>query len=415
MFFGALGMFAGLVLFSNAANIANLFQKSTASSGRKSSLAIIIAVLSFWILDVMINALQGPTRTLLGDVVSSDQLALGNAFFAVANGFGKCIGYAIGAFSERTEVTYGLTAGIALLFALTTIVTVKENTLTPYNAESVNRSRVSTLKFADPETRHGLDRCGATGEPGKAQGIWNTLKRTWAGLFSMPKPMARAFIVQSFVYFAWMIVVVYAADFVGKDVFNGDADSPPGTARRNNYILGVQYANKGLLLMAALSIPVSGLLLPAIGLLGVKIVWSGCQILFALALLLTKAVATPAYVIAMFAVLSLPLSASFIIPWAITALALQAESERGMYMATFNISQSFPGIIASIAGGIIVKAGKGDLAYVMMLGGASALAAAIAVLFVISPQELRRKPWREALHLQPAKLESKDTAKIEDL
>jgi hypothetical protein len=415
MFFGALGMFAGLVLFSNAANIANLFQDSTAISGRRSNLAVIIAVLSFWILDIMINALQGPTRTLLGDVVSSDQLALGNAFFAVANGFGKCIGYAIGAFSERIEVTYGLTAGIALLFALITIVTVKEEALISENAQSVGQSKVSNLKLAGPGTGHAVDNRSAQGEPIKAQGVWITLKRTWAGLFTMQKSMARAFIVQSFAYFAWMIVVVYAADFVGKDVFNGDADSLPGSAGYNNYNLGVQYANKGLLIMAALSIPVSGLLLPAIGLFGVKFVWSSCQVMFALALLLTNAMATPAYVIAMFAVLSLPFSASFTIPWAITALALQAESERGMYMATFNISQSFPGIIASIAGGIIVKAGKGDLAYVMMLGGASALVAAIAVLFVISPQELQRKPWREALHLQPAKVESENTSKVENL
>jgi maltose/moltooligosaccharide transporter len=402
MLFGAIGMFAGLILFSNAANIAGLFSDSVRKAGGRSTAGIVIAVLSFWILDIMINALQGPTRTLLGDVVPPERLALGNMFFAVANGFGKCIGYAIGAFSDRIEITYGLTASIALLFALITIATVKEDVLQDDHVQNQNVRDASNRLNTSPIL--GNDAEDLKRSPVRKRHIVaSTIKRTWAGLFSMPKPIARAFIVQCFAYFAWMIVVVYAADFVGKDVFNGDADSVPGSTAHQNYDKGVRFANKGLLIMAILSIFVSGLLLPAIDLLGVKIVWGTCQIVFGVALLLTKIAATPTYVTIMFAALSLPFAASFIIPWAITALSLRDESERGMYMATFNISQSFPGIVASIAGGLIVKAGKGNLAYVMMLGGASALVAAVAVVFVISPLELQRKPWRVALHIPESK------------
>jgi hypothetical protein len=411
MLFGAIGMFAGLILFSNAANIAGLLGNSAKKAGGRSTAGIVIAVLSFWLLDIMINALQGPTRTLLGDVVPPEQLALGNMFFAVANGFGKCIGYAIGAFSDRIEVTYGLTASIALLFALITIATVKEDVLQQEHIPTVQD--ISNTLNSTPVLKNEADDLKQS-PVRKRYLVASTIKRTWAGLFSMPAPIARAFIVQCFAYFAWMIVVVYATDFVGKDVFNGDADSVPGSIGHQNYDMGVRFANRGLLIMAILSILVSGLLLPAIDLLGVKIVWGTCQIVFGVALLLTKIMATPAYVTIMFAALSLPFAASFIIPWAITALSLRDEIERGMYMATFNISQSFPGIIASIAGGLIVKAGKGNLAYVMMLGGASALVAAVAVLFVISPLELQRKPWRVALHVSESRRDDRKQNDIDD-
>lgn len=369
MLVGAFGIFFGLLLFSNAKNIGNAIKNDTGSSASSSPSALFIAIVAFWFLDAMTNTLQGPARALLGDVVDRDQQLFGNAFFSVANGLGKCTGYFLGSITTKIEVVYGAAAVISIILSLITILTIHEPDFE--KSQSVSsvcvRSQSSTSECENRETVEVLE----------------------ISSFYTNAPIMRAFIVQCFTCFAWMIFFVYASDWVGKEIFLGDANAPVNSASHKKFELGVMAANRGLLLMSILSIPL-GIGLPvAIFFMGVQPIWSFSLFLLGAVLILCKFTASRSSVVAMFGLLSLPLAASFTIPWTIAGLSIQehAAGSRGTQLALFNLSQSLPGIVAALLSGLVVRVSNGDLGYVMLVGGISAVLACAAVFFTIVPED----------------------------
>lgn len=376
MLLGAFGIFFSLLLFSNAENIAHIVHGKSLNSGNEQSNALFIAITGFWLLDAMTNTLQGPARSLLGDVIRPEEQLLGNACFSVANGLGKCIGYFLGSITTKIELIYGTAAAISLFLSLITIVTIHEQA----------SDELQETAFVSPES----ERSGYSSSP-KCPSDASEANVT-ATKFCVSAPMTRAFTVQCFTYFAWMILYVYGSDWVGKEVFNGDADAAPKSAGRKSFELGVMTANRGLLIMSLLSIPI-GVLLPfLIRKVNVKVIWSLSLLLFSTMLVLCKVFISRYFVIIMFGLLSLPLAVSYTIPWTIAGLSVEkgAAGSRGTQLALFNLSQSLPGILAALVSGLVVRASGGDLGYVMSLGGCSALFACIAVIFTIIPDELAR-------------------------
>jgi solute carrier family 45, member 1/2/4 len=362
---GSVGAVISLLFFSNAENIANAVGKPV----RESRLALWIAIGAFWALDATLSVMQGPARTLLGDVLEPQMQASGNSFFAAAYFVGKIIGYAAGGFRWRVEVTYGIAAAFVLVLTSVTLLTSRESVL--------ERDR-------ENET---------DAEEGGQKALGSPMMRKWWNLYfvKLPQPVTRVCIVQVFTYFAWMIVIVYGADWVGKDVMLGSADAAPGTDGRNLFERGVQQANHGFLLMAVVAIVLSFGIPPAMRVVGTKLVWSFALCVFGGALLASPAVHGRAGVLGLFGALSVPLAATFSIPWAVVQLALDEAgmaAERGAMLSTFNLSQSLPGIAAALVGGLVVRAAKGDLVAVIQLAGASALAAASAVWTTVLPAEL---------------------------
>lgn len=390
MLTGAIGMFLALIVFSNAGTIAGWLGDPVAQEGGGSRTGLVIALIAFWVADTMINALQGPTRTLLGDIVPAKQQSVGNAMMAVANGTGKCIGYAVGSFSQSLAVTFGLTAGIALLLSLTTVLTVREEVLQAEDVPGFHGRDDTSTSGVEMDVESSRE-----APPSRSKLVLQGLRQTTVGLFTMPSPIARCFFVQFCVYFAWMVVFVYGADFVGKDVFGGDADAGPDTDIHKLFSEGVRYANKGLLVMSIISIPVAFSIPLWVRLVGVRVFWGFSLAVFSVAMLSANLITAPLSSMIMFASLSLALASSFTIPWAIAGLSLEGEQvrERGMHMATFNLAQSLPGVFASLMGGVVVRLGGGDLAYVMMMGGVAALIATVGVIFVKAPPQLQRRKW----------------------
>lgn len=126
MLLGALGLLFGLVVFSQAENIAALLGDPVKTTGGGSTVGLIIALMAFWVVDIFTNTLQGPARALLADVVPAERQLDGNAAFAVANGAGKIIGYAAGSSHFGVEVIYGATGVVVLLLTLVTLLTTEE-------------------------------------------------------------------------------------------------------------------------------------------------------------------------------------------------------------------------------------------------------------------------------------------------
>lgn len=61
-----------------------------------STLAIVLAVISFYVLDFALNALQASLRNLLLDVTPSEQLSAGNAWHSRMTQAGNIVGYGFG-------------------------------------------------------------------------------------------------------------------------------------------------------------------------------------------------------------------------------------------------------------------------------------------------------------------------------
>ena len=59
-------------------------------------IAIVLAIIGFWILDVSNNMLQGPCRALVADMASHKNQAFGNAALTFWSGLGNILGYLAG-------------------------------------------------------------------------------------------------------------------------------------------------------------------------------------------------------------------------------------------------------------------------------------------------------------------------------
>ena len=93
--------------------------------------------------------------------------------------------------------------------------------------------------------------------------------------------------------------------------------------------------------------------------------------------------------------LSLPLAATYVVPWALATAAAQgrigaaaAGTDAALVTATFNLSQCFPEFVMAVVGGPIVKGiGEGQISTVLVAGGLGA-AVGVAGIFCLIPDEL---------------------------
>lgn len=370
---GAIGMAIGLVLFSQSANLAAKFGDPISPTGGGSPTGLHIAILAFWMTDTFTNALQGPSRCLMADSAQTgESLSFGNSVMAAGNGVGKVIGYAAGSFAPGIEVTYGVIAVVATMLTVLTCVISDD---IPIPVKSVDE------------------------ENGKLEDISPSIKKSMFSLHTlvdMPRAVAKAFLIQSFTYFALMLLFVYGANWGGKEVFNGSADAAPSSAEHAAYETGVLVANRGFLLMASFSIAMAMSLTPLCRKFGVKPVWSASLLCLGASLICTLLVRNESTigVLIVFSFLSFPLAMSFTIPWTVASLALREElgdevkHELGAHMATFNGSQAFACLLASIMGGLIVRIVGGEMERVLAVGGVAAIIGSALVYWTEIPTEL---------------------------
>ena len=352
MIIGSAMTFVGLVLFSQAGEIARLLGDPVHAKGGGSRTGLVIGLASFWVVDFAVNFLQTPTRALLADVVPAGQLPLGSALFAVANGFGKGVGYALGAFSASIREAFFAAGVVIVALTLVTSVFVREERLESSGQDG--RGFVEVAKQSVAKTVHAVR--------------------------NMPDGVGEIFVVQWLTYLGLMYLLIYASDWVGRDIFHGDADAPPGSALHTRFEAGVRYGNMCLLGMALVSMALAPLTPCLIRLLGVRAVWGSCLATTGACFLYTPWAGRGGAAMALCSA-GAAISAAFTIPWAAVSGAA-GRAERGVLLATFNLSQATPGVVASATGGLLVRAGGGSLRVLMGAVGACALGAAVAVAFV---------------------------------
>lgn len=212
-------------------------------------------------------------------------------------------------------------------------------------------------------------------------------KHPFAYIGDMSRPVAKAFVVQSLSYFAFMLLFVYGSVWAGRDVFQGAGDAPISSTRRQQFDAGVQAANQGFLLMAVCSIAWSLSLPNFLRVFGFRSCWSIALCTLGTCMMLTKVVTSATGLYLIFAAFSLPIACSFTIPWTLVAISIREQglTDIGSHMATFNLSQSLPCIVAVLVGSLMLKIWGETIDNVLFMGGVVAMIASLLVWWCDDP------------------------------
>ncbi|KAG2374048.1 hypothetical protein C9374_011127 [Naegleria lovaniensis] len=98
---GTIMVALSLLLIPNSLDLGHWMGDTTTDH----TVAIVLAIIGFWILDVSNNTLQGPTRALVADMASHKNQAFGNATLTFWSGLGNILGYLAGFVKWSSYIT----------------------------------------------------------------------------------------------------------------------------------------------------------------------------------------------------------------------------------------------------------------------------------------------------------------------
>ncbi|KAF4652101.1 hypothetical protein FOL46_009903, partial [Perkinsus olseni] len=303
-----LGMLIGLLAFSNAS----------------SPLA---AVVSFWFLDISINAYQGPLRALLVDTVPERLQANANAALGVTAGFSTALGYLFGGIDFTTGV---LSSEVSAVFGITAVYVGVFGLLAIYCAPEDKTTTTSSVV---------AESCGK-----------RLCREATDGIRVMPFSMRVAFAAQSSSYLAWFAIYMYTTEWVGVTIFGGSEEDDASTEEKLLFTQGVRHANISLAI-AALLCSLTSMALPfLLKIVSLPRLWS-------------------------FSILSLS------VDMAVAALFISSRphlaDHRARVTAVFNLSQCYPEMTMSALAAVIFSIPGGSIPIVLLVGSISALVSSV--------------------------------------
>lgn len=362
-----------MLLFAYASQIGHALGDTVAAGGEThvvQTRALTVAIASFWALDFAINAVQGPLRALLADVVPTTQHKLGNAYFALGTGLGNCTGSFLGSvklsrflpfFGGDLQALYAISTVILIIFMGITVVFTKETPLSEYQR----------IESDPPE---GYD---SVGQSASAEG--ENMSFFQAG-FVAPYPFWQVFLVQCFSWFGWFTLFVFATSWVGKEVYNGTYDAPLGSPKRELYDAGVRAGNLGIGLQSVLTIFFSLALPPLLRKFSSQWVYFAASVCLGSALIgaLFLHHQWQAWIaVSLLASTGFAWAVTMTVPWSLMseAVARSTPERAGIYATMFNLSQCFPEVVVSLVAEEVERLTNSQAA-VMGVGGVSVLIAA---------------------------------------
>ncbi|KAL8133252.1 hypothetical protein AgCh_008635 [Apium graveolens] len=373
------------------------------------SRSIVVFVVGFWILDVANNMLQGPCRALLADLCKDDTARIRscNVFFSFFMAVGNILGYAAGSYENLYKVfSFSKTdacdvycanlkscfiIAIIFLMAITILATslVHEKPLAPEDVEDDDSN--SAVPFF-----------------GEIFGAFRDLSR----------PMLLLLVVTCLNWIAWDPFLLFDTDWMGKEIYGGDPNK--GKA----YDEGVRKGSLGLMLNSVV-LGVTSLVVEfsVHGVGGVKLLWGLVNFLlaigFGMMILLTKLAqsqrkygpdgdALPpssgitAGALLVFAVLGIPLSVTYSIPFALASIfSADSKAGQGLSLGVLNVSICIPQILVSFTSGPIDAAFGGGNLPMFVIGLVCAAVSGVLAIVLIpkntdnTPIDLTLTPARQ--------------------
>uniref|UniRef100_A0A9I9E171 Sucrose transport protein SUC8-like n=1 Tax=Cucumis melo TaxID=3656 RepID=A0A9I9E171_CUCME len=332
--------------------------------------------------------LQGPCRALLADMSCNNhkKMRMANGFFSFFMGVGNVLGYAAGSNNKLHKF---------LPFTLTDACdTYCANLKTCFLIDIVFLLLITTFAVLTvtekPFERLEIDE-EATPFFGK---LFGALKK-------LEKPMWILLLVTALNWIGWFPFIMYDTDWMGLEVYGGKPKGSPEEVKF--YDRGVRAGALGLMInsfvlgFSALAIePISRIL----G--GLRWWWGVVNIIFTVCMgstvvvtkvaqrwravngLLPPPINVRAGAFSIFAVLGIPLSVTFSVPFALASIfSSESDAGQGLSLGILNLFIVIPQfIVSSVSGPLDAAFGGGNLpAFVM--GGIASFASAMCAMFVL--------------------------------
>eukprot|EP01083_Nonionella_stella_P011661 33123_1 len=405
-----------LLLFSNARYIGLLFG-DTGEAGSTSSAAI-VAVVSFWFLDISINIVQAPLRALVSDIIPSKHHTTANGVFGFANGLGAIIGYALG---YGMAYNPALGGGLSSLFGVAALTVICTSSIMLYLTRgeqkmaiySVSLSEIIAKNYAT-DSQFGIEEeallsasavnpiipeSAPSPEPHLSdldvvvQAQRSKFERIRDALRTMPRPISRAYVVQFWLYFGLFASYIYLTDWFGKRVTHGSPDSlDPEEVELYRY--GVRIASIGLSFGAIFAVIGSMCLPVIISKCGYRWTWFFCMLFYGVMLLMTPFCDTINMGLLIVTCLGIGQAAAMVIGWSIVTETVAHTDQKGVYTTLFTTSHTVPELVVALIAGEIIFLFDNHVSAVLAVGGVAALFGANSALYVVEPKKwLAKQAW----------------------
>eukprot|EP01084_Bolivina_argentea_P021404 39770_1 len=342
---GSITLIIFLVIFSNCKHIG----RATNSQ----QLALILAIISVWMIDVSINCLMAPLRALASDTVNAEKQIYSMSWFAFFAGVAHIVGFLLGATIPNIRLVYLIGSIIIFISCCGTVFTVR----TEYVDKKDNNNDAICLK-----------------------GLINV----YTAISRLPKLLLKLMHTQFWTFIGFISMWVYLTDYYGENLLNGDVHSKEGSQKYNEYQLGVQYGNLGYTIQGVV-ILITAYFSPKIAhLIGMKIFWIISYIVYGGVLCATPWISNLYLFIALHGITGMSFAAFMVYPWSIaTRYTCTYDAENaGLLLTTYHLSACLPVLVAAFVSGFIIDAFNGDVSSILFIGGISAFIAAVTVIFV---------------------------------
>ncbi|KAI0347164.1 MFS general substrate transporter [Trametopsis cervina] len=160
--------------------------------------AIILAIVSFYLLDFALNALQASLRNLLLDVTPPEQLNSANAWHSRMTNAGNIVGFGFGFLPLASMPILRLLGGdqfrkFCVISIILLVITVW---ITCWSQEEQSREDVLRAE--------------------KSSKILDVLRNIQQAVIALPKPIRRVCYVQVFAFMGWFPFLFYATTYIGQ-------------------------------------------------------------------------------------------------------------------------------------------------------------------------------------------------------
>jgi len=389
-----------------------------------------LAAAAFWILDASLNIATEPFRAFVGDMLPSEQRTRGYAMQGVFIGAGAVIGSfapyvftnwlgvsntaAAGVLPDSVKLAFYVGAAALLGAILYTVFTTREyppEQLAAFKEPPTLFREEAQLESAGPGFflragailallggggsfwiyASGADAqlyvlsvgAGALGLAFlanaalvQAGSVDNAFSCILGDLTAMPTVMRRLAVVQFFSWFALFCMWIYTTPAVAAQHYGASSPTAPGFNEAGNWV-GVLFGVYNLVAAAY------SFLTPAIAdRIGVRAAHAMNLLVGAVGLISMFLIRDPAWLLVSMVGVGVAWSSILTLPYAMLSDALP-PAKMGVFMGMFNFFIVIPQIIASgLLGTILKRFLGGEPILVLVLGGASLLAAAVAVFWI---------------------------------
>lgn len=350
---GAIGIIIGFLLLYFVEKIGAIFGESA-----KKGMSIFVFVFALIETNVSINILQGPSRTLLGDIIPQSQQILSNTIGSLMLGIAAIITNLIGGLKLGDK-----TGGKFDNDQLTIIVGIVLIVI----------GVVITLLCAKEE------------RPLEVPARENPFKEIFKAFKSMPKPVFRICLVYFFSWMAYFPFNTTTTDFFGADIYGGlpDSEDPISVKKYND---GKAFGMLTIAISNVLVLLYSTIQQPMIKCMGMKWGYAFSQIIEAVCLIPVYFVKNKYALLALLSTLGIPCTIFNSIPFAIVGLVVPPE-QMGTQMAALNCFA----VVGQQCSSFLLGSGIGALtshkAPIIASGSVFAIIAAILCYRIIVPED----------------------------